>query len=91
MHCAYEACKSGNYNCEGYCHGLVDFKLLKTRHDELVAEMKLRGYKHDDSKIIENINLDCSIIDAEHNMNELLFRCKHCRSLMQIDNFINKH
>lgn len=81
-HCAYEAANSGKYDVFGYTFGLVDFYHLKERHNELVIEMKNRGYKHDDSIIIEklkNFKIPCSIPDITHNEYELSIRCKDCR------------
>lgn len=81
-HCAYKAYTSGNFNCKGFVNGLVDFIRLKDRHDELVAEMKARGWKHDDLEIIENVNLESAPININHNLDELKIRCKDCRELI---------
>ena len=73
-------CLRKGKNINGYIEGgLVDPAILITRHDELVSEMKRRGYNH--FSPIEGLpqNLVNGQIDREANRLELANRCSKCR------------
>lgn len=59
-------------------HGQVDTSLLQQRHDELVAEMKRRGYNHN-SPMDYDDELGLGSIDPASNRKELRERCDVCR------------
>lgn len=90
MHCAYGAVtstkKPKKFNIAGYINGLIDFSILKTRHDELVAELDSRSKtknKFHKTPEIENLpNIISSPIDVQHNWQELYYRCTECRKRM---------
>jgi len=62
----------------GFLNGLLEPQSLKKRHDELVVEMKNRGYNHS-SPLPE---FECKVIgepiDAEKSIKVLLDRCPKC-------------
>lgn len=70
---------------EGYIRGnLLEPQSLKSRHDELVKEMKARGFKHntpleqpDLSSIPEDLR-DVKI-DRDRARSELFERCEECK------------
>jgi hypothetical protein len=62
-------------------NGLVDPSLLLNRHDELVKEMKCRGYNHLSPIAELPVNLPKGQIDREVNRLELINRCPKCREL----------
>ena len=69
------------YSVKGYLDsGLLEVHNLYTRHDELVKEMKRRGYKHN-SKIAKKWKQaeKSGSIDREKNLRELVNRCSRCR------------
>lgn len=75
---------------QGYVDaGFLDIHNLQTRHDELVAEMKHRGFNHKsplpaiENKIPEAY-LD-SIVNKEWSLNQLLGRCSECRKNYEHD------
>ena len=71
-----------NKSIKGYLEkGLVEVHNLYDRHEELVEEMKRRGYNHcsevnEKWKIVEKFGA----IDREKNVNELVNRCIKCKS-----------
>ena len=66
---------------KGYLEkGLLEVHNLYDRHEELVEEMKRRGYRHcsdvdEKWKSAERLGL----IDREKNLEELLKRCPRCK------------
>ncbi len=66
---------------EGYLKkNLLEIHNLFVRHEELVQEMKRRGYKHCsnlDKKWKQTEKL--GFIDKEKNLRELLKRCSRCK------------
>jgi len=70
---------------------LIQVSTLKSRHAELVQEMKNRGYNHNDSTdtIFDNINYDGpdGEIDEVENCVELWNRCYACQTRMKQNNF----
>ena len=72
-------CLRKGKNIRGYIEGgLVDPSALLKRHDELVSEMKYRGYNH--FSPIEELphNLVKGQINPEENKLELIDRCSKC-------------
>lgn len=68
--------------------GLLEPRSLSARHDELAAEMLVRGYVHRsplDSLALERALADLSrddrdrVVDREKAENELRRRCEECR------------
>lgn len=73
----------GGKSINGYLkNGLVDLGKIKKRHDELVIEMKKRGYKHNSPMINFNEGKIYSVI-KEKNIKELCKRCKECKKLLK--------
>lgn len=66
---------------EGYMsNGLVDVCLIEERHEELVAEMDRRGYKHkSDLPKFNWFAARRGSVDIEGNKKELARRCKECK------------
>lgn len=71
---------------DGYItNGLLEFHSMKSRHEELVKEMKLRGYNH--MSPFKNFKLGKSYgdslyqskVDKEKALKDLLGRCSECR------------
>jgi hypothetical protein len=76
-------CLEKGKNIRGFIeHGFVDPSLLLHRHDELVREMKRRGYHH--CSPIGNLTQDMEQghIDPKANKAELCRRCADCREKM---------
>ena len=73
---------NSNKSIKGYLQkGLLEIHNLYTRHEELVEEMKRRGYNHcsevnEKWKFVEKVGA----IDREKNVNELVNRCSKCKS-----------
>lgn len=63
---------------EGFFNGLVDTSLIKKRHDQVVAEMLRRGYRHE-SPLDYKDELRRGRVDAKANLAELKKRCKACK------------
>lgn len=66
---------------EGYLQkGLLEVHNLHARHEELVKEMKRRGYNHC-SEVDEKWKRTekQGIIDREKNLGELVRRCERCK------------
>jgi hypothetical protein len=58
--------------------GLVEIHNLKTRHDELAAEMKARGYSHQSP--FQKLQLPkAGRVNTRANFKELERRCPECR------------
>jgi hypothetical protein len=71
---------------KGYLdNNLFEPRSLWKRHNELVEEMKSRGYKH--KTVLEcTIDLDClpeNKINKENSLAVLVSRCKECRKRME--------
>lgn len=62
----------------------VDMQSLAARHDELVVEMKRRGYDHDDKQgwIVSGVAhfFPGTEISSNRNLVELAENCEDCRS-----------
>lgn len=69
------------FSVKGYLDkGLLEVHNLFNRHEELVREMKRRGYKHSseiDKKWKQAERL--GFIDKEKNLKQLIDRCSRCR------------
>lgn len=65
--------------------GLLDSRQLAHRHEELVAEMEVRGYRHA-SPLPSDFDIDAAVSDVNVTaaMHELATRCESCRQL-QLD------
>lgn len=68
---------------DGYIkNGLLEFSKLRERHDELVEEMKTRGYNH--KSPLQEIKMDVSEtvakskVNRRRNKSELFKRCFAC-------------
>jgi hypothetical protein len=60
--------------------GLLEVHNLYTRHEELVAEMERRGYKHlSDLDEKWKIAVKSGSINRKSNLRELVRRCLKCR------------
>ncbi len=57
----------------------LDTSLIQRRHEELVEEMKRRGFNHESPMEYED-RLDLGSIDVGENREELFARCAKCRS-----------
>ena len=63
----------------GYLNkGLLEVHNLTKRHNEIVKELKKRGYKHN-SKLPKFKSFKAGNINIEENVKELCFRCVKCR------------
>lgn len=64
--------------------GLLEVHSLYTRHQELVKEMKRRGYNHFSALDEKWKFVDRSgFIDRESNLEELIRRCSKCRKSVE--------
>ena len=62
-----------------FVRGQINTEKVKQRHDELVEEMKNRGYEHNSPMNYENIiDLGEPTINVNYNERVLDDRCKHC-------------
>ena len=86
MHMFVGAMNCGRYGTfEGYHKNkLIDTHRIWQRHEDIVKEMKSRGYKHktpldaDDWRLHpQGGEVDC--IDVKDNEEELHLRCKECK------------
>lgn len=69
-------------NVTGYINsGLLEFKSLKCRHDELIKEMTRRGYKHNSPLPDILFEIENKKVNVEENIKELCRRCDKCREL----------
>lgn len=66
--------------------GQIDTSLIQERHDELVAEMRARGYDHDSPVKWDTAEYRAGIgsIDVQANRAELRERCPACATRMQL-------
>jgi hypothetical protein len=62
--------------------GLVDLRLVNSRHDALAAEMLRRGMKHE-SKLDPIPFLPAGEVDVENSLAELSRRCSKCREIIE--------
>jgi len=58
--------------------GLIDTRLIKSRHDELAQEMKKRGYRHE-SELYYLDKLNIGSVNSHLSEIELKKRCINCR------------
>jgi len=72
---------------EGYLKdNLLQINKLKSRHEELVHEMKKRGYNHKSPLPVLEIGYnDTTEIDQKRSLEELLRRCPRCRKRYEDD------
>jgi len=68
-----------NKKLNGYRkNGLVEVHNIKSRHAELVSEMKSRGMNHN-SPLQKFEVFHFGFVDIDNSYNELLKRCNDCR------------
>jgi len=76
-----------NISVAGYASsGLVDVRKIKSRHDDLAKEMKLRGYAHKSpllARLIRNYKGPGGFVSVSKSKTELRGRCRECRKLLQ--------
>lgn len=66
------------HSIDGYVErDQVDTSRIKSRHDELVAELERRGFSHE-SPMEYDDTLGLGEIDETANLEELKARCEHC-------------
>ena len=65
-------------------HGLVDPALAAGRHEELVKEMRRRGYKHASPMAELPGKLEKGCVEPEANLRVLADRCGQCRERIQL-------
>jgi len=66
---------------DGYIENkLIATSGIKKRHDELVVEMKRRGYNHK-SPLRYRDKINVGEVDEEANRKELARRCQECRAM----------
>lgn len=80
LHMFVGVINKGN-DLEGYFKKkLVCVSEIKKRHDDLVNEMKTRGYNHkSELPDFKWDKLECGEIDVNENIQELKLRCKECK------------
>jgi hypothetical protein len=65
-------------NISGYLkNGLLEPQNLDKRHNELVVEMKRRGYKHKSPLVVE-IEVPVGYVNCSKSVSDLRERCTHC-------------
>lgn len=62
--------------------GQIEIHNIKKRHEQLVKEMKSRGYKHM-SPLPEFKDYKAGKINISENEKELIKRCKECRKMLK--------
>jgi len=70
--------------------GLVEVDQIHFRHEELVEEMKRRGYKHKsemDDFLVGGMPIK-GLIDKKKSKEILLSRCEECRKRDELSNLI---
>ena len=80
------------HNIQGYIkNNCIEITSIKKRHDELVLEMKKRGYNHKSpiaytqQEILDNFTKHLTkdqieyIIDIDSSFDDLMCRCEKCR------------
>lgn len=60
--------------------GQIEIHKIKTRHEQLVKEMKRRGYNHN-SKLLKFKDYKAGKINISENEKELIKRCNECRKI----------
>lgn len=75
-----------NKNIDGFIeNNLVQISSIESRHNILIQEMKNRGYKHKSPlpkfKIEHKYN--CSVVNQEQNLKDLINRCPECNKLYE--------
>jgi Pyrimidine dimer DNA glycosylase len=76
------ACLKREFSIQGYVdQGLVNTRSIYSRHDALVAEMTLRGYKHQSPLHVLRKCPKVGKISRAENLKELARRCPGCRQL----------
>lgn len=77
----FTGCLNKNKKIDRYIQdGLVEVHNIKNRHEQLVNEMKARGYAHK-SKLPKYKMQKIGRVDSKENLIELRRRCKECRKL----------
>ena len=78
----FHGCISKGKSLSGYVqNGLVELERIKTRHDELMQEMIVRGYKHKSPMDFDN-NSKGGNVSVIESVIELERRCPECRERM---------
>ena len=68
-----------NISIQGYIKkGLVNPKMITTRHEQLAQEMKRRGLNHNSPLCFDSSELPMTLVDVKKNEIELRKRCKKC-------------
>ena len=62
--------------------GLINVHHIKSRHSELVNEMKARGYNHK-SELPEFNEWVAGCVDPKKNIKELIRRCPECKKRIE--------
>jgi len=73
---------------DGYMRlGELDPNKIVSRHEELVAEMKRRGWGHYSPIDVPDFSYvkETPCIDVERNMRDLANRCEECRRLQLLE------
>jgi hypothetical protein len=77
----FVGCLNKNKNIQGYLDkGLVEVHNIKKRHNNLVKEMKARGFNHK-SPLPKYKMKKAGKINAKKNFIELNKRCKECKKI----------
>jgi len=78
---------------KGYLEkGLLEVHSLYSRHEELVKEMKRRGYRHCSDLDKKWMSADpLGTVDRERNLEELLGRCSRCNRRYLEEKQVNGH
>lgn len=65
--------------------GLIDLRLVRSRHINLAMEMRRRGMNHNSplKALPHRLPLRMGSIDLDVNRKELARRCPNCRALMK--------
>jgi len=75
-----ESCIKYGHKLDGYIeNGLVDLSKLDSRHREIVAEMKRRGFSHQSPLMNLTWDGDTGSVNAAAGHVELMRRCRWCR------------
>jgi len=64
-------------------NGLVNIGQIKLRHDELVEEMKRRGFNHKSPMLKFKEGEEMVTVDSDKNYIDLLNRCEACRMMIK--------
>ncbi len=76
-------CLNKNKNIKGFLDkGFIEIHNIKKRHNELVKEMKNRGFKHN-SPLQKFKSFKAGRINKSQNKKDLTKRCKNCRNLFK--------